>query len=113
MGNIVLKCNKCNRFCVCGNPSDINATDRFKDCGGQMLDTGITFDEYLVISKISSDHAFLDAMIQLKKDDIIEYNLKISQFKIQVNQQSQQQKSNKPHCPTCGSNNIEKISFSS
>ena len=109
MGNIVLKCDKCNRFCVCGNPSDINAIDQFKDCGGQMLDTGIVSDEYSVISKISSDHAFLDAMIQLKKDGIIDYNLKMSQFKSQVNQQNQQQESNKPKCPTCGSTDIKKI----
>lgn len=52
-------------------------------------------------------------MVELKKNDIIEYNLKMSQFRTQVNQQKQQQESSKPHCPTCNSTNIKLISTTS
>lgn len=34
----------------------------------------------------------------------------MSQFRTQVNQQKQQQESNVPRCPTCGSTNLKKIS---
>ena len=53
-------------------------------------------------------------MIELHDKNIIEYELKMSQFRAQVNvqneinQQSKQQ-SNQPKCPTCGSTNIRKI----
>ena len=53
-------------------------------------------------------------MTELHDKDIIEYELKMSQFRAQVNvqneikQQSNQQ-SNQPKCPTCGSTNIRKI----
>lgn len=51
-----------------------------------------------------------NAMVELKKNDIIEYNFKMSQLLNQVNQQKQQQESGKPHCPTRGSTNIKLIS---
>lgn len=110
MGDIVKKCNKCGRFCVCSD--DDYVVDGYKGCDGLMVDTGIRFDDYLIISKISDDDNFLQAMIDLKEKDIIEYNLKMSQFKSQLEQQksSKTQNDNRPKCPTCGSTNIEKIS---
>lgn len=78
-----------------------------------MIDTGISFEDFGIIRKISSDNAFADAMVELKKNDIIEYNLKMSQFRTQVNQQKQQQEGNTPKCPTCGSTNLKKISTTS
>lgn len=111
MGDIVLRCNKCGRFYIGGENKDINCIDNYKNCGGIMCDTGLKFDEANIIRKISSDNELLNAMIELKKNDIIEYNLKMSQFRTQVNQQKQQQESNTPKCPTCGSTNIEKISL--
>ncbi len=47
-------------------------------------------------------------MIDLKEKDIIEYNLKMSQFRNQVEQQksNKRQSSNTIHCPKCGSTNI-------
>lgn len=53
-------------------------------------------------------------MIDLKKKDPIEYQLKLSQFKTQLQQQESSKRieeDNKPKCPTCGSTNIEKISL--
>lgn len=110
MGDIVKKCNKCGRFCVCSD--DDYVVDGYKGCDGLMVDTGIRFDDYLIISKISDDDNFLQVMIDLKEKDIIEFNLKMSQFKSQLEQQksSATQNSNRPKCPTCGSTNIEKIS---
>lgn len=40
----------------------------------------------------------------------MEYELKMSQLRNQINQQKQQQESNVPKCPTCGSTNLKKIS---
>ncbi|MBD5394380.1 MAG: hypothetical protein HDR71_08930 [Lachnospiraceae bacterium] len=106
METVLKICKKCGRYGgSCSPDAKIH-----KDCGGELIDTGISHDELMIIRKISSDNAFLDAMIELKKTDIIEYNLKMSQFRAQVNQQIQQQETNKPKCPTCGSTNLKKIS---
>ena len=105
MENTVLKyCSKCGRY---GGATSIDAKIH-KGCGGTLIDTGITTDEYLIISKVSQDKAFLQAMIDLKDKDIIEYNLKMSQFKSQVSQQksARQQTSNQLRCPKCGSTNV-------
>ena len=87
MKNIVFKCNKCERFYICGEIKDINCVDNYKNCGGVMCDTGMNFEEANIIKKISSDNNFLQAMIDLKEKEIIEYNLKMSQFRSQVEQQ--------------------------
>lgn len=49
----------------------------------------ISGEDLLIICDISEEPAFLEAMIQLKETDIIEYNLKMSQFRTQVEQQEQ------------------------
>lgn len=80
-------------------------------CKSTIKDSGINYDEYKIISKISNDNAFLEAMIDLKQKDIIEYELKMGQFRNQVeqqksiqNQQAQvRQESSVPKCPKCGS----------
>ena len=110
MGDIVKKCNKCGRFCVCSDDDYI--VDGYKGCDGLMVDTGIKFDDYLIISKISDDDNFLQAMIDLKEKDIIEYNLKMLQFRSQVQQQktTSQTNSNTIKCPTCNSTKVKRIS---
>lgn len=62
----------------------------------------------MIIRKISPDNSFLDAMIDLKEKDIIEYNLKMSQFKAQLQQQksSTSRTGSTVRCPRCGSTNI-------
>ncbi len=101
----VLKiCKKCGKY---GGSCSLDAKIH-KNCGGELIDTGISHDELMIIRKTSPDNSFLDAMIDLKEKDIIEYNLKMSQFKAQL----QQQKSSAPRtgsmvrCPKCGSPNI-------
>lgn len=111
MGKIVLKCDKCGRFYVAGEIKDIGCIDNFKNCGGKMFDTGMKFDEYLIVSKISKDNAFLNAMIELKQKDIIEYNLKLNQFKLQAEHKNSDSSNNVNilKCPTCGSTNVRKM----
>ena len=64
-----------------------------------------------IIEDISDDPKFIESMIKLHETDIIEYNLKISQFRNQAQQQQESSIRNNtiPHCPTCGSTNIKPI----
>lgn len=83
-------------------------------CRNKLINTNITIEDYQVIDSISDDITFLEAMIELKKKDPIEYQLKMSQFKVNLKQQESSKKveeDNRPKCPTCGSTNIEKISL--
>lgn len=72
----------------------------------------ISKDDALTIYNVTRSTEIIDAMIELKQKDIIEYGLKLSQFKSQLEQQksSKTKNDNCPKCPTCGSTNIEKIS---
>lgn len=75
----------------------------------QMKTIDISTDDYMTILRISHDVTFLEAMIQLKQDNIIEYESRMSQFRNQVEQQKQikEQEETKPTCPHCGSKNIQ------
>ena len=75
----------------------------------------ISKDDALVIYNATKSIEIIDAMIELKKSDIIEYGLKLSQFKTQLAQQKSNnvQNNNKPKCPTCNSTNLKKISTTS
>lgn len=71
----------------------------------------ISISDYFTITNISKEDAFLEAMIALKEKDIIEYELKMSQFRNQANQQEQTKEQSKPTeekitCPKCGSANV-------
>lgn len=70
----------------------------------------IEADEFDILYKISSDDSFLQAMIDLKEKDVIEYNLKLSHFKATAAQQESAKSDNKPKCPHCKSTNIKSIS---
>ena len=108
-------------------------------CGGDMVLFNVTEDEYIEMSDyeidrmieemnihplISKDDALaiytvtrsteiIDAMIELKQKDIIEYGLKLAQFKTQLEQQkSAKEKAktdNRLKCPTCGSAKVIRI----
>lgn len=83
-------CTRCNSNNVIELPDDISTKD---------IDT---------LHDISKDKNFWQAMINLRQTDIIEYELKMSQFRQQLEQQKQTQ-DNRPKCPTCGSTYIAKI----
>lgn len=108
-------CDKCGH--ILGVPA--NLTNH--KCGGKLIPLELEHDDYITLCKVWSSGAEIDytvhwdlynAMVELKNNDIIEYNLKMSQFRTQVNQQKQQQESNTPKCPTCGSANLKRISAS-
>lgn len=67
---------------------------------------GFTMSEFDIIRKFKTDKELWEALSQLKKDNIIEFNMKLSQMK----SSSQPQTDNTPKCPTCGSTDIKKIS---
>lgn len=83
-------------------------------CKNRLEDTCITREEYKVIDKISDDIAFLEAMIKLKEENLIEFQFKMSQFKTQLQQKEKieqiEKESSKPKCPHCHSTNIKSIS---
>ena len=93
---------------VCGFTKDNNEKINCPVCkNNNWVDSDIIF-----LKKISTDDSFISSMINLKEKNPIEYQLKISQFKASLLQTKvTEEDSNKPHCPTCGSTNIEKISF--
>lgn len=103
-------------------------------CGGDRIPFNVTEDEYCKMSDyeinqmieqmgikplISTDDAYdiyratnsteiIDAMIELKQKDIIEYGLKLSQFRTQLSQQQSSRvvEENKVRCPKCKSTSI-------
>lgn len=77
---------------------------------GQFIDTGLLYEEAVLIRNISEDISFLEAMINLKQKDPIEFQLKMSQFKSTQNQTKTVEESTRPHCPYCNSDDLKKIS---
>lgn len=94
-----------------------NDIDKCTDCGCDLIDCGISCNDYITITHISLKAQFLEEMIKLHDTDIIEYESRMSQFRMQAKQQEQIEQeniiNNKPHCPTCGSTDIKKISGTS
>ncbi len=118
----------------CGSKGLVPIGSRKCFCGGDRIVFSITEDEYIKMSDyeknkmieemnihplISKEDALtiynvthsteiIDAMIELKQKDIIEYGLKLSQFKSQLDQKRQvnQQEKKQVYCPKCGSTNI-------
>lgn len=85
-----------------------------KTCGGEFQDIDFSASDLKILTQISQEVSFIEAMIKLKQNDIIEYNLKLSQFRTQVQQQEREMEQAKqqsvPHCPNCNSTNIRPIS---
>ena len=74
-------------------------------------------EEYIMdIKRISNDPDFIQAMTKVHDEDPIEYQLKISQFKANLQQQESSKKveeDNTLRCPTCNSTKVKKISATS
>ena len=82
-------------------------------CGGEFKDIDFPQEDLAIIEEVSQDVNFIEAMIKLRQENIIEYKSRMSQFRTQVQQQEEIAENNIPHCPTCGSTNIEKITATS
>ena len=74
----------------------------------QLKKTNIQGSDYSIIGKISTDPDFFEAMMQLKEEDIIEYQSRMAQFRAQVEGQKSAKAEEKSalKCPKCGSTNI-------
>ena len=131
------------RICPkCGSKGLVPQTSSYNCfCGANEICFPVTEDEYLKMSNyqidnmieemgikpvISEDDALaiynatkstevIDAMIDLKQKDIIEYNLKLNQFKLQAEQKNSSSSNNVNvlKCPTCSSTRVKKISTTS
>lgn len=109
MNFVVKRCKKCQQIMGACSPDAL--IHKANDCNGKLEELNISWDELSIIEDISTDKSFLQAMIDLKEKDIIEYNLKMSQFKSQLEQQkSRKTQDNKTlKCPKCGCTNIQLI----
>lgn len=106
---MALECTNCH-ITLEKNDLELQYKNKCPMCGK----TNTFIDEYIMdIKRISSDESFVSTMIKLHKEDPVEYQLKLNQFKLQQEQsdviKEQERESNRPHCPTCGSTNIKKI----
>lgn len=79
-------------------------------CGNEgLVDSGITEEDVDAIGIASNyNRQLLEEMIKLHNENIIEYELRMSQFRANnlQTQQIQQTEESKPKCPKCGSTNI-------
>lgn len=82
------------------------------NCGTEFIDIDFSAKDLAIIEDISEDVSFIEAMIKLHDTDIIEYELKMSQLRNQVQQQqnNMQINSNTIKCPTCSSTKVKRIS---
>lgn len=108
---MVQYCPKCFEYYGAGI---FKSCEKCLYCDGELTELNIEKDEFNILYRISSDNSFLEAMIDLKEKDPIEFQLKISQFKTQLQQQEQLKQtieesssSKKLTCPKCGSTNIQ------
>lgn len=70
--------------------------------------------DLITLRKISNDKEFLEAMIELKKNNPIDYQLKMSQFKANLKQQENSERveednKNQICCPKCNSTAIQTV----
>lgn len=85
-------------------------------CDSELIKADISEEDYILLGKATNNNRqLLDAMVDLHKKDVIEYELKMSQFRNQYEQsqrvEKQKQESyNIPKCPTCSSTDITRIS---
>lgn len=97
----------CNGYYWCLN-DDVNMCS---ECGSELLNIDFPALDLKILTKISNEPKFYQSMIELHDKDIIEYELKMSQFRSQVeaNKHANAIEKNIPKCPTCQSTNIRKI----
>lgn len=84
-------------------------------CNNKLIDTNFPHEDFNLIGKATDwNRQILDLMMELHEKDLIEYQLKLNQFKLQQEQheviKEQERESNKLHCPTCNSTKVKRIS---
>ena len=99
-------CEKCG-WELLREPNEIIDQHVCDRCGGKIIHTNVTAEEMFLIERTSKDMDFIMAMIELKKNDIIEYQSRISQFRAQAKADGCYDKPKpKLRCPKCGSEYI-------
>ena len=84
-------------------------------CNSPVDDISITPDDFLDIRDASNyNRQFLEAMIKLHDEDIIEYETKMAQFRVQAKQireaeEREGEEEMRPKCPRCGSTSIATV----
>lgn len=89
------------------------------NCNGALVDLEIPYDDYITLCFACSNTNDLefqniqwnlyDAMVELYKKDIIEYNLKMAQFRMIRAQKGEQAENARPKCPHCKSTNFSRL----
>ena len=88
-------------------PDQTPTKDVCGKCGAPLIHTPLTAEENFLIERVSKDRNFLLAMIELKKNDIIEFETKISIYREQAKKDGCYGKpKNIAICPKCGSTSI-------
>ena len=104
------------RYCyICGYETSDDIISECPQC--LCNDVFVQSKDEEELMKLFDDRKLTDAMLELKKSNLVEYQLKLQQFKTQMQQQKQEEEKQNsniddvPKCPTCKSTNIEKISM--
>lgn len=83
-------------------------------CADKLENINFPFEDLKILTSISNDVRLYQSMIQLYNNAIIEYELKMAQFRTQYKQQEsikqiQEEEKSKPKCPRCGNTSFTPI----
>ena len=105
-----------SRYCyICGYETTNNDITECPQCLCDDVFVNSKEEEELMI--LFDDRELTNSMLALKKNNLVEYELKLQQLKNakeqqkQIEERSNNKIDNTPKCPTCNSTNIEKISL--
>lgn len=105
---------KINRDIMNNGFQDAPKASECAECHSPVIKMNLTINEWKILKTFSTEQDFIFAMDKLKTDDIMEFALKMAQFKQScpevVQKPTTQIPNNQPKCPTCGSTNIKRIS---
>lgn len=92
----------------------IPAEDKCIHCGTKLQTLNMTNEDATVLSTVSSDVDFFEAMLKLHDEDIIEYGNRMAQFRVQAKQideaeEREREEEMRPKCPRCGSTSIATV----
>ena len=96
-------CENCNEYISVTRISDDKVCPYCRKSGIQPLP--FSSDKALLLLKINRDPSFINAMVDLKEKDPIEFQLKLAQFK-STQPAPTPSAQNKVTCPKCGSTDI-------
>lgn len=122
---VVKYCSKCRldkKPPVCpGYHYEVIEEEYCAFCGAKLKLISLTEDEMSVLKKCKVSSELVDAMVELKDKDIIEFETKMAQFRASAAQIKAareeakktkalaEEEANKPKCPRCKSTNIQII----